>query len=339
MNRAALAVFLAERMVPSYRMAQALDVFTRGLGESWEAVTSWPKALRDEVVIAVPWDDLVAEQVLVSKEMDAVKFLLRCLDGKEIETVIMRHENGRNTVCVSSQVGCPMKCAFCATGKMGLIRSLTADEIFEQVIQASRWLKKEVNGKVSNVVYMGMGEPMNNYDAVMASIRMLNDPKGIGIGVRHLSISTCGIVPGILKLADEPEQVNLAISLHSAVQKTRSSLMPVNAAYPIEKLMAAVETYTEKTNRKVLFEYLLLDGINDTRGEAEALADLLSSNRRLYQVNLLKYHDTHAFKATSSDERGQFMQWLIDRGIPVTIRHSFGEDILAACGQLAVMNQ
>jgi 23S rRNA (adenine2503-C2)-methyltransferase len=186
---------------------------------------------------------------------------------------------------------------------------------------------------------MGMGEPMNNYDAVMASIRMLNDPKGIGIGVRHLSISTCGIVPGILKLADEPEQVNLAISLHSAVQKTRSSLMPVNAAYPIEKLMAAVETYTEKTNRKVLFEYLLLDGINDTRGEAEALADLLSSNRRLYQVNLLKYHDTHAFKATSSDERGQFMQWLIDRGIPVTIRHSFGEDILAACGQLAVMNQ
>jgi 23S rRNA (adenine2503-C2)-methyltransferase len=339
MDRRKLEAFLEERNAPGYRLAQAVQVFSKGLGESWEAVTAWPKGLREEVEKAVPWDELVAERVLESATGDAVKFLFACRDGARIECVIMRHEDWRNTVCVSSQVGCPMKCAFCATGALGFTRNLSAEEIFEQAIHAARWLKAHHNESVTNVVYMGMGEPMHNYDEVMRSVRLLNDPDGFGLGARHISVSTCGIVPGILRLAEEPEQVNLAISLHSAVPETRSRLMPVNAPYPIEKLMEAVEAYAEKTNRKVLFEYLLIDGVNDSRKEAEALASLLAKNRRLYQVNLIKYHDTHAFKATPPECRERFAEWLRDRGIPVTIRRSFGEDILAACGQLATREE
>jgi len=335
MDRKKLEALLAERKAPSYRLMQAYQAFSRELCASWDDVTTWSKELRTEAAAAIPWDELAVERILESAEKDAVKFLFSCADGARIESVIMRHEGGRNTVCISSQVGCPMKCAFCATGALGFTRNLTAEEIFDQVILAARWLKANKDAAVTNVVYMGMGEPMHNYDEVMRSIRLLNDPHGFALGVRHISISTCGIVPGILKFADEKLQVNLAISLHSAVPETRSKLMPVNAPYPIEKLMGAVETYVEKTNRKVLFEYLLIDGVNDTRAEAEALASLMAKNRRLYQVNLIKYHDTHVFKATPIEKRECFSQWLHDRGIPVTIRRSFGEDILAACGQLA----
>jgi 23S rRNA (adenine2503-C2)-methyltransferase len=338
MDQNRLSAFLLERKSPSYRAAQAYQIFTRTLGDSWESVTAWPKELREEAAIAVPWDELKVECVLESKTGDAVKFLFACADGARIESVIMRFEHGRNTVCVSSQVGCPMKCAFCATGALGFKRNLTAEEMVDQVIHAARWLK-EKDAKVTNVVYMGMGEPMHNYDEVMRSIRLLNDAHGFALGVRHISISTCGIVPGIQKFADEQIQVNLAISLHSAVPETRSKLMPVNAPYPIEKLMEAVDAYAVKTNRKVLFEYLLIDGVNDTRAEAEALASLLAKNRRLYQVNLIKYHDTHVFKATPQEGRERFAEWLRDRGIPVTLRRSFGEDILAACGQLAAKDQ
>jgi 23S rRNA (adenine2503-C2)-methyltransferase len=333
MNSIILNTFLSDRDQPAYRAKQAAQMFAQTLGDSWESVTAWSKKLREEAASHIAWDDLACERVFASRAKDAVKFLFRCLDGAKIEAVIMRHEDGRNTVCVSSQVGCPMRCAFCATGAMGFTRNLSAEEIFDQVIHAARWLKEE-EGRVTNVVYMGMGEPMHNYEEVMRSVRLLNDSEGFGLGARHISISTCGIVPGILRLTDESEQVNLAISLHSAISGTRSRLMPVNEAYSIEKLMHAVDTYAEKTNRKVLFEYLLIDGVNDARADAEALADLLQKNRRLYQVNLIKYHDTQSFKATPREGRERFEGWLFDRGIPVTLRRSFGEDILGACGQL-----
>lgn len=335
MNIATLENFLKERQQKPYRLAQAKEAFCVHLATSWEDVTPWPKELRDEAATHLAWDELTMEDVRVSERKNAIKFLFSCADGSKIESVIMRYESDRNTVCISCQVGCPMKCAFCATGAMGFTRNLTASEIYEQVIHAARWLKKERNEHVSNVVYMGMGEPMHNYDVVMESVRLLNDPKGFGIGVRHISISTCGIVPGILKLAKEPEQVNLAISLHSAVEATRSKIMPVNRAYPISELMRAIRTYVATTNRKVMFEYLLIRGVNDSREDAESLADLLEENPRLYHVNLIKYHDTHAFVSTDQEHRRRFLQWLRDRGIPVTPRHSFGEDILAACGQLA----
>lgn len=335
MDLAAVEAFLRERNEPAYRLAQARRAYFVERLSGWDDVTTFPKALREGLSAAIPWDALAPATTQTSKNGDTVKCLFACSDGKKIEAVLMRHDDGRNTVCVSCQVGCPMACAFCATGTMGLKRNLTAEEIVGQVVHFARWLKPH-NGRVTNVVFMGMGEPMNNYDEVMAAVRTLNDHDGFDLGVRHITISTCGLVPGILKLADEPYQVNLAISLHSAVDATRSKIMPVNRAYSVAKLMAAVETYATKTNRKVFFEYLLLKGINDTPEEAEALAKLIGKNPRLYHVNLIKYHDTDAFSATPKDERHAFMDRLKRLGVPVTHRITFGEDIDAACGQLAV---
>lgn len=335
MHLADVKQFLEDHQQPAFRMGQVKRAFYVEYLSQWEALSTLPKALREEMSAAVPWDVLTEVTTQTSGDGNTVKRLFRCQDGKNIEAVLMRHGDGRNTVCISCQVGCPMACAFCATGTMGLKRNLTADEIVEQVIHFSRALKVE-QAQVTNVVFMGMGEPMNNYDEVMKAVRLLNDPEGFNLGARHITISTCGIVPGILKLAKEPLQVNLAISLHSAVEATRTKIMPVNKAYPVKKLMEAVDAYTNATNRKVFFEYLLLKGINDTDAEAEALAHLLGHNLRLFHVNLIKYHDTEAFTATSKDARISFMNKLKRLGVPVTHRLTFGEDIDAACGQLAV---
>ncbi|MBD3251955.1 23S rRNA (adenine(2503)-C(2))-methyltransferase RlmN [Candidatus Uhrbacteria bacterium] len=336
MNREALTQFLHREEQPAYRYKQALQAFCVEHQSSWESITPWPKALRERAAKAVPWDTLTLRLAQESMKQDAVKFLFACTDGVLIETVLMRHEDKRNTVCISSQAGCPMGCTFCATGAMGLTRNLTADELFEQVVQVARWLDTS-SCHVTNVVYMGMGEPMHNYDAVMTSVRMLNEQGGFNLGARHISISTCGITPGIQKLAKEPEQVNLAISLHAAMPDIRTRIMPVNRAYPIDVLMRAVRTYVQKTNRRVMFEYLLLQNINDSEEDAQCLADLLSENPKLYHVNLIKYHDTQVYTASGRDRRTQFLSRLHKRGISATIRQSFGEDILAACGQLACL--
>lgn len=330
-----LATIFAERKEPAFRLAQAKRAFYVDLVSGWEGISTYSKALRDEMSTVVPWDALTEVTTQISKEGDTVKRLLQCADGKKIEAVLMRHGDGRNTVCISCQVGCPMGCTFCATGTMGLIRNLEVSEMVEQVVHFMRFLKPE-GGRVTNVVFMGMGEPMNNYDRCMDAVRVLNDGEGLNIGARHITLSTCGVVPGILRLAEQPLQVNLAISLHSAVNATRTKIMPVNRAYPVEKLMAAVDAYCAKTNRKVFFEYLLLKGINDTAEEAEALARLLEHNPRLFHVNIIKYHNTDAFQATEKAHRITFLNLLKRRGIPVTHRITFGEDIDAACGQLAV---
>lgn len=343
MNVSLLRAFLDARSEPAYRLKQATRAFYVELQESWDDVTAWPAALREAAKQEIPWTVLTSIVTQQSKSGDTVKTLFSCADGAKIETVLMRHEEGsRNTVCISSQVGCPMGCTFCATGTMGLKRNLTADEITEQVVFFLRWLhgqEREGPERAINVVFMGMGEPMNNYDEVMQAVRLMNDPDGIGLGARHISISTCGVVPGILRLAEEPEQVNLAISLHSAIDATRSRIMPVNKAYDVTKLMRAVRTYAEKTNRKVFFEYLMLKGINDTPEQADALADLLQENHKLYHVNVIKYHDTDAFESTSRDGRMAFIERLRERGVSATHRRTFGEDIDAACGQLAVNEQ
>lgn len=335
MNLGAVAKVFADRSEPAFRLTQIKRAFYVEHQDGWDKVTTLSKSLREALAAEVPWDTLTPVTTQVSKEGDTVKTLFSCADGKKIEAVLMRSEGGRNTVCISCQVGCPMGCTFCATGTMGLIRNLTPDEIVEQAVFYARWLKAQ-DAHVTNVVFMGMGEPMNCYDNTMKAVRLLNDHDGFNLGARHISISTCGVVPGILKLSDEPLQVNLAISLHSAINETRTRIMPVNKPYPVEKLMAAVETYAEKTNRKVFFEYLMLKGINDTPAEAEALAHVMSRNRRLFHVNLIKYHDTDAYKSTPTPERQAFMDRLERAGISVTHRRTFGEDIDAACGQLAV---
>lgn len=335
MNFTRLAEWLAERKQPTFRLKQVKEAYFHTLASSWDEVTTFPKQLRDEAAAAFPWDELTIVQVKESPQGDTVKTLFACQDGKKIETVLMRHDDERDTVCISSQVGCAMACTFCATGTMGWKRNLTAEEIVEQVVQVQRWLKKH-DSRVSNVVFMGMGEPMHNYDEVMRSIAIMNSEEGLHIGARRISISTCGVVPGILRLADEPYQVNLAISLHSATDEIRSRIMPVNKAYPLAKLRAALEVYMQKTNRKIMFEYLLLKGVNDREQDARALADWLGEDCRLFHVNLIKYHETEAFQGTARADRNVFIRYLHDLHIPATHRITFGEDIEAACGQLAV---
>ena len=347
---------------PSYRVKQAVELVFHGLISDWDEASSLPKDLRAKLKAEVPISSLETVRSSSSSKGDTRKEALRLHDGQLIETVLMRHQDERATVCVSSQAGCPMACAFCATGTLGLKRNLTVEEIVDQVLHFARLLKKE-GETVTNVVLMGMGEPFHNYDNVLEALRVLNNPDGFAFGARRMSISTCGIVPGILRLADEPMQVNLAISLHAPNDELRSKLMPVNKAYPLAKLFDAIKTYVQKSGRKVMFEYLLIDGVNDSPQIADELADLLirenpeGKNRPtgLYHVNLIKYHTTDVaasaaerfglpinpksgmgtFPSSPTERRKEFMRVLEERGISVTHRITFGEDIDAACGQLA----
>lgn len=323
---------LEERGEPAFRLKQLKTAVYRQLVSDWTDALTLPAALRQALSAGLPISSLAHMTETVSSKGDTTKSAFRLADGNVIETVLMRHRGGRNTVCVSSQAGCPMACTFCATGTMGLKRNLTAEEIVDQVLHFARILKGK-GESVTNVVLMGMGEPMHNYDAVMSALRTLNDKDGFALGARRMSVSTCGIVSGILKLAQEPLQVNLAVSLHAPNDELRSRLMPVNRAYPLAKLMPAIEAYVAKTKAKVFFEYLLIEGLNDTPEIAEELAALL--RHPLYHVNLIKYHTTGAFVSSSKDSRMKFMEILKEKGLSVTHRITFGEDIDAACGQLA----
>jgi len=244
----------------------------------------------------------------------------------------MQHKDGRNTVCVSTQVGCPLGCTFCATGKLGLKRNLRAYEIVDQVLCFARILKKK-NEKVGSIVYMGMGEPFLNYDNVIESIKTLHDPEGFNMGIRHFSISTAGIVPGIDRLAKENLDINLAISLHAADDYLRGEIMPINQQYPVREVMKAVDNYIAKTNRRVMFEYLMIKDVNDTDDCAKELRKLI--NNKLCFVNLISYNETDVYEPSSQQRIEKFKNLLEERGIAVTTRHSFGHDIAAACGQLA----
>ena len=332
MDAAKLAAALEAAGEKPYRLAQIKDAVYRQLISDWDEATSLSAALRTELKARVPILSLEETNRAASSRGDTTKIAFKLADGNIIETVLMQHYGDRNTVCVSSQAGCPMRCAFCATGTMGLKRNLTAEEMVDQTLHFARLLKAK-GERVTNMVLMGMGEPMHNYDNVMAAIRILNDQKGLALGARHISVSTCGIVPGILRMTEEKLQVNLAISLHAPNDALRTRLMPVNLAYPLAKLMPAVEAYVAKTNRKVMFEYLLIDGLNDTPEVAEELATIM--RHPLYHVNLIKYHTTGAFVSSSRERRTAFMDMLMKRGVSVTHRITFGEDIDAACGQLA----
>ncbi len=315
---------------PKYRLVQVNQAIFSDLAESWDEVTALPKKLRETLQAECPLE--INAELSLSDDKDTAKALIRLADGKFIETVLMRHEDGRNTVCVSCMVGCPMKCAFCATGEMGLLRKLTADEIITQVLFFSRFLKKE-NARVGSVVFMGMGEPFLNYDNVMQAVRILNNPECFGIGARHISISTCGIFDGIRKLTTEDIAVNLAISLHAPNDEVRRKIMPVAEGYTIAELLTVIDEYIAKTRRKVMFEYLLIDGVNDTDEMARELATILK--HKLCVVNLIQYNDTGAFVASSHNRMNRFKEILEKAKIEVTMRYRFGRDIKGACGQLA----
>jgi len=318
---------------PTYRLNQVKKAVFLDLFEDWQKVTNLPQALREKLNQTFPL--LISGKIFSSLSEPTAKALLTLNDGVKIETVLLKHQDGRRTVCVSSQAGCQLNCKFCATGQQGFKRNLTAGEIVDQVVFFSRYLKNVDGGKnhVTNIVFMGMGEPFLNYENVMAAINLLNDKDGLAIGSRKISISTCGITEGIKKLASEKFQVNLAVSLHAPNDELRIKLMPIGQKYPLVKIFQAVDAYIKKTNRQVMFEYLLIQGVNDSVKLAKELAVLMK--KPLYLVNLIVYNPTKEFKPPSFRVIKDFKTVLEKAGVKVTQRHSFGQKIQAACGQLA----
>jgi 23S rRNA (adenine2503-C2)-methyltransferase len=316
---------------PRYRLGQAKKALFQDLIQNWQEAAVLPLSLREELNKKCPTE--VSAKTFISKDKNTVKALLTLGDGLKIETVLMRHKNKRNTVCVSSQVGCPLNCSFCATGKMGFKRSLGTSEIIEQVLFFARYLKK-IKERVTNIVFMGMGEPFLNYQNVIEAIKILNDKEGFNLGARHFSISTIGIVEGgIEELAKEKLQINLAISLHAPNDELRSKLIPINKTYPIQKILNAVDDYIKKTRRRVMFEYIMIRNLNDSEEQAKTLARLMK--KPLYFVNLISYNFTGIFKPSLSSRIKKFKEILEKEGVTVTQRYRFGQDIEAACGQLA----
>ncbi len=316
---------------PGFRRKQIEKLIYVDLIKDWDEATVLSKNLRSELNKECPLE-IKGDFILSEKKSKTKKALIELSDGAKIETVLMEHEDGRNTVCVSSQVGCALGCEFCATGTMGFRRNLEVNEIIEQVLFFERLLKKE-GRKVTNVVFMGMGEPLLNYDNVISAIKILNDENKLNIGARKISISTAGITDGIKKLIKEDLQVNLAVSLHAANDEVRSKIMRINKTNSLKKLFRTIEMYVDKTNRQVMFEYLLLNGVNDTPSNAAELAELMKRNY-LYMVNLITYNPTGPFQPSNKKTREIFKKILTKNKINFTERYSFGQDINAACGQL-----
>jgi 23S rRNA (adenine2503-C2)-methyltransferase len=302
------------------------------LATSYQQMTDLPVGLRQQLGESLPISTLASVRELRSENGDTLKTLYRTVDGQFVETVLMLYRD-RATVCVSCQVGCAVGCSFCATGIGGLMRNLSAGEMVEQTVAAAR-RAKSLGRPLTNLVMMGMGEPLQNYAETMRFVGILNDPKLFNFGARRITISTSGIVPRIEALADEPYQVNLAVSLHAPEDELRETLVPINRRWPVARLMAAVDYYIEKTGRRVSFEYALMGGINDSDQTAMALADLLRG--RLCHVNVIPYNPVEMldFHRPSGERIERFARILDDVGIPVTVRYSRGVEIAAACGQL-----
>lgn len=263
------------------------------------------------------------------EDVDVVKYLFRLEDNNKIEAVLMNHDYG-NSICISTQVGCNMGCHFCESGRLKKVRNLDAYEMVVQLLQ----VEEDLNIRISHVVLMGIGEPFDNYDNVIKFLEIVNNGKGIDIGSRHITISTCGLVPKIDQFADYDKQVNLAISLHAPNNEIRNQIMEINKAYPLEKLIPAIKRYVSKTNRRVTFEYILLRGVNDTRECAKELSELLRGIN--CYVNLIPYNETShiEFKKSSKETILAFYDELKKNQINVTIRREFGSKVNAACGQL-----
>ncbi|MGB8519654.1 MAG: 23S rRNA (adenine(2503)-C(2))-methyltransferase RlmN [Candidatus Tumulicola sp.] len=322
-----------------YRSRQIYRAAAKELLPSVDAVTTLPKEMRSALgASGATFSTLESSVVKRSRDGQTTKALFRLRDGSDVEAVLMEHSGDRTTVCISSQAGCAFACAFCSTGQAGFGRNLDAVEIFDQAL----FFARELNGRgkrITNVVFMGMGEPFHNYGNVMDAVALLNDPNGFGLGHRHLTISTVGLVDKIDRFSDERLQVNLAISLHAPNDALRSKIMPVNRRFDVASLMAACERYVAKTRRKVFFEYVMLAGVNDDDGCARELAALMRGH--LYHVNLIPYNATPdgPFAGTTDARIWKFAGILDAAGVPTTVRRNMGRDIAAACGQLRAATQ
>lgn len=316
------------------RLSQAYEMVFKHLIDDWSDATTLPRALRDRLQCECPLS--IRADVFEHDGGASAKALLRLSDGSQVEAVLMRHADQRNTVCVSSQVGCPAGCTFCATGALGFTRNLEAMEIVEQVLLFARWLRRRGSG-VTNVVFMGMGEPLWNYENVVQAIATLNDRRGLGIGARRISVSTVGVIEGILRLAASPLQVNLAVSLNAPNDAIRSSIMPVNRKYPVSSIVGAMAHYVRRTWRRVMLEYVMIRDINDFEEHAVELASLVSNvPGRLALVNLISYNPTGSYRPSTGRTIQRFKRILQGRGISVTQRYRFGHGIGGGCGQLGL---
>lgn len=316
--------------IPRFRSRQIQEwIYSKGVS-SYEEMTNLPKAMRQQLSLEYPLYEPRVISTEVSKD-GSRKYLLEFHDGILAETVAMPSDDGRLSVCISSQAGCAMNCSFCATGMNGLFRNLAPGEFIDQLLV----VQKVFGERISNVVVMGQGEPFANYESTIAALKIANHPKLLNIGARHITISTCGILSGIDKLSDEPEQYTLAVSLHSAKQSTRDSLMPGVKNQKLKDLKASLARYNEKTNRRFSFEYALMNGINDSDEDFDYLVDYCRG--LLCHVNLIPLNDIEGspFKPVSSLLLSKWQSSLESAGIPSSIRHSRGSDISGACGQLA----
>ena len=287
--------------------------------------------IKKETIDMLKKDFVIERLEIISKlqDKDVSKYLFKLSDENKIEAVLMNHDYG-NSLCVSSQVGCNMGCAFCESGRLKKVRNLNPYEMVLQILQ----IEKDLSIRISHIVLMGIGEPFDNYDNIIKFIDIINNPKGIDIGARHITVSTCGIVPKIKKFMDNGKQVNLAISLHAPNNELRNKLMPINKVYNINLLIDTIKEYISKTNRRVTFEYIMLNNINDSDTHAQELSNLLKGIN--CYVNLIPYNETShiEFKKSSKEQILRFYDILKKNGINVTIRKEFGSKVMAACGQL-----
>jgi 23S rRNA (adenine2503-C2)-methyltransferase len=318
---------------PAFRARQIWQAVYVDLVDDPQQITTLSMNLRQKLIEIFTFKNLNPSRKLDSSDGQTIKTLFTLPDGHAIEAVLMYYEE-RQTLCISSQAGCAMGCVFCATGQMGFKRNLSAGEIVEQVLYYARLLKSE-SKVVTNIVVMGMGEPFQNYEAVMAAVDRLNDPTGFNLGARRFTISTVGLVPAIDRFAAEKRQVNLAISLHAANDALRTSLLPVDRKYPLAELMQSCRGYIAATNRRLTFEWALTDGINDRDVDARELASLLKG--MLCHVNIIPLNPTSKYpgQPTTREKAEKFKAILEAVGIPCTIRLRRGIDIQAGCGQLA----
>lgn len=326
MTRPELEAYFKDLGQPKFRAVQVFRWLHRGV-ESFDEMTDQPKTLREKLketcILTVP----KVERKQVSQLDGTIKYLWRLGDGNCVETVLMRYKHG-NTVCVSSQVGCNMGCVFCASTLGGKVRDLTPAEILDQVI----FTEKDSGEAVSNIVMMGIGEPLDNFDHVLRFLTLVNDPDGLNIGMRHISLSTCGLVKKIDKLAQLGLQLTLSVSLHAPDDETRSKLMPVNRSVGVDTLMETCRRYFETTGRRISYEYAMIDGVNDGDEQADRLAKLLRGQPG--HVNLIPLNEVAESPLKPSRRVRQFQQRLEGHGITATVRRKLGGDIDASCGQL-----
>ena len=311
----------------TYKSTQVFEwLYDKGV-TSFDEMTNIKKDVIDKLKKDFTFD--MIELTKEEKDKDAYKYLFKLKDNNYIEAVIMEHDYG-TSICVSSEVGCNMGCAFCESGRRKKVRNLETYEMVEQIIL----VQNKLNKRISSVVVMGIGEPFDNYDNVINFLKIINDAKGLAIGARHITVSTCGLIPKILEFAELPYQFNLALSLHAPNDEIRNKLMPINKVYSISKVMSALDEYYAKTNRRITIEYVMLKGVNDSLDNAQELANLLK-NKNVY-VNLIPYNETSHIEFHKTDHENilKFGKVLMDNNITVTIRKEYGGKISAACGQL-----